>query len=145
MSSFTLKCHKAGRSYSSPHFFILSRGLNCGKPLKEPCPNCFVIIPKRKKDGNCFYWIAYSLWKTKAFHPYFVGSVIPFVRKGDFRSLIQNAFLSVSADPAALSKSIALLMDIDQKRKHFEAVSHHIDILHEAILMRLLNPKKKPH
>lgn len=104
-----------------------------------------VIIPKVESEKSCLYWITYSLWKTKAFHPYFVGSVIPFIRKNDFKSLIQDAYLSVSADPAALSKAIALLQDIDQKRKHFETVAHHVDILHEAILLRLLNPLKKPH
>ena len=50
MSTFEIKTHQIGRTYSNPHFFILNKGLNSGKPLTLPCPNCFVIISKNEAD-----------------------------------------------------------------------------------------------
>lgn len=143
MSDFVLKGYSAQSMPRKPHFFILSRGLNSGKPLLKPCPNCFVLSAEVEERRQTLYWITYSLWKTRAYHPHLVGSVIPFLRKDECRKLILEAYSAVCADPVALSKSIALLTDIEQKRQHFQAVSDHIRILHEAILFRLLNPTKK--
>lgn len=44
MKTFRIKTHRASLTYSEPHFFILNKGLNSGKPLNNPCPNCFVCI-----------------------------------------------------------------------------------------------------
>jgi len=33
MSTFEVKTHQIGRTYSQPHFFILNNGQNSGKPL----------------------------------------------------------------------------------------------------------------
>ena len=143
MSDFVLKGYSAQTTPRKPHFFILSRGLNSGKPLLQPCPNCFVLSAEVEERKQTLYWIAYSLWKTRAYRPHLVGSVIPFLRKDQCRKLISEAYSSVCTYPGALSKSIALLTDIEQKRQHFQAVSDHIGILHEAILFRLLHSSKK--
>lgn len=140
MSDFVLKGYSAEAANRKPHFFILSKGLNSGKPLLQPCPNCFILSTEAEERKQTLYWISYSLWKTRAYRPHLVGSVIPFLRKNQCRDLIHKAYASVRGNPATLSKSIALLTDIEQKRQHFQAVSDHIGILHEAILFQLLNP-----
>jgi len=43
MSNFKMITYRQEGVYKGPHFFILNKGLNSGKPLKKPCPNCFVI------------------------------------------------------------------------------------------------------
>ena len=43
MSNFKMITYRPEGVYKDPHFFILNKGLNSGKPLKKPCPNCFVI------------------------------------------------------------------------------------------------------
>ena len=68
------------------HFFILNKGLNSGKPLYEPCPNCFVVIFSNNEDKESYYWLSYSLWKSKFWHQFLVGSVIPFLRIHEFKS-----------------------------------------------------------
>ncbi len=77
--------HQKDRIYGQPHFFILNKGNNSGKPLKEPCPNCYVLTVKTDAEAENLYWIALSLWKSKLWHQYLVGSVIPFIRLNDFQ------------------------------------------------------------
>ena len=50
--------------------------MNSGKPQKEPFTNSFVVIFQNEEDCESIYFVAYSLWKTKFWHPYLVGSVI---------------------------------------------------------------------
>ncbi|WP_371923412.1 hypothetical protein [Flavobacterium sp. HSC-61S13] len=44
MSQILIKTHKKGNLYKGIYFFILNKGLNSGKPLSQPCANCFVIL-----------------------------------------------------------------------------------------------------
>ncbi|MBC7747417.1 MAG: hypothetical protein H7Z76_02345 [Methylotenera sp.] len=87
--------HRKDRIYCQPHFFILNKGNNSGKPLKEPCPNCFVITVKTDEEAENLYWIALSLWKSKLWHQYLIGSVIPFIRLNDFKSTFRNKVISI--------------------------------------------------
>ena len=88
MSTFSIKSHRSGVVYSMPHFFILNKGNNSGKPLLAPCPNCFVIQCKTDSEKEQLYWLAYSLWQSKAFYPLLRGSVIPFVVLRDVKSCL---------------------------------------------------------
>ncbi len=138
MSCFNIKCHAAGAKTAAPSFYIQSKGANAGRPSKHPTPNCFRVTPNNPEKLNRYYWVAYSLAKTGGFKPFHYGSVIPFIRIGDCKNLLNQVILNVERNPATLSKSIALLQDIEQKKSHFQAVVNHIDILHQALLQRLL-------
>lgn len=61
MSTFELKTHQVGRTYSNPHFFILNKGLNSGKPLTNPCPNCFVVTTSTEEEKNTLFHISMML------------------------------------------------------------------------------------
>jgi hypothetical protein len=78
MLNFIIKTHRVGTIYTKPHLFVLNKGMNSGKPQKEPFTNSFVVIFQNEEDCESLYFVAYSLWKTKFWHPYLVGSVIPF-------------------------------------------------------------------
>jgi hypothetical protein len=79
MSTFIVKSSTAKTENGKPHFFVLCKGLNSGKPLQVPCPNCFIIQTESEEFKETLYWITFALWRTKAFHPYLRGSVIPFL------------------------------------------------------------------
>lgn len=70
MNSFSIKSHRSGVVYNMPHFFILNKGNNSGKPLLASCPNCFVIQCKCEEEKEQIYWLSYSLWQSKAFYPF---------------------------------------------------------------------------
>lgn len=60
MKTFVVKTYKAGTEFEKPHFYILNKGLNSGKPLIEPCPNCYVylLIPLKKEKAFTGYVLA---------------------------------------------------------------------------------------
>ena len=84
MKNYIIKTHKKDTIYAKPHLFILNKGLNSGKPSKEPFTNSFVVIFQNEEDCESIYWITYSLWQSKFWHRNLVGSVIPFLRITDF-------------------------------------------------------------
>src|SRR5690606_41276242 len=98
MAKFIFKTHKKGNVYKSKHFFILNKGLNSGKPLNEPCANCFVIIFSNSEDKDSHYWTVFSLWKSKFWHPFLVCSVISFLRFTVFKKEFIIKYINVLAD-----------------------------------------------
>jgi len=97
MSTYEIKTHRSGNTYSKPHFFILSKGFNSGKPMKEPCPNCFVITTTSESARESLYYLCLSLKIGKYFNYYLKGSVIPFICISDAKKVI-NAALQNNQD-----------------------------------------------
>ena len=91
MSNFEIKTHQPGRTYTKPHFFILSKGLNSGKPLNTPCPNCFVITTSTNETRESLYYLCLSLKIGQYFRYYLKGSVIPFIGISDAKRVINTA------------------------------------------------------
>ena len=91
MQNFEIKTHQVGRTYSKPHFFILNKGLNSGKPLEEPCPNCFVITTQSNDSRESLFYLCLSLKIGKYFGYYLKGSVIPFICISDAKLVIKTA------------------------------------------------------
>lgn len=87
--------HKV-RTYSvhreSPELalYILNRGRNAGKPLFEPCPNCFILYVSNTEELETYYWTFYAFWKHGFFHPHLCGSVIEMLRLSDLKILLRN-------------------------------------------------------
>jgi len=91
MSTYEIKTHQGGRTYNSPHFFILNKGLNSGKPLEQPCPNCFVITTTSAANRESLFYLCLSLKIGKYFNYYLKGSVIPFICISDAKKVINTA------------------------------------------------------
>ncbi|MDV7187728.1 hypothetical protein R3X25_10585 [Lutibacter sp. TH_r2] len=91
MSNFEIKTHNVGRTYTKPHFFILNKGLNSGKPMEQPCPNCFVITTNSEVSRESLYYLCLSLKIGKFFGYYLKGSVIPFICISDAKNVINTA------------------------------------------------------
>ncbi|MDP3314070.1 hypothetical protein [Lutibacter sp.] len=91
MPTFEIKTHQIGRTYTKPHFFILNKGLNSGKPMPEPCPNCFVIITNSDEVRESLFYLCLSLKIGRYFSNYLKGSVIPFICIMDTKKVIYNA------------------------------------------------------
>ncbi|MBW8360091.1 MAG: hypothetical protein K0M63_09880 [Weeksellaceae bacterium] len=70
--------------------FILNRGQNAGRPLREPCPNCFIIYCSTPEEVETVYWTFYALWKNGFFHPYLCGSIIEMLRLCELKKLLQQ-------------------------------------------------------
>ena len=120
MSSFSIKSHRPGVVYSMPHFFILNKGNNSGKPLSVPCPNCFVIQFQCEEEKEKIYWLSYSLWQSKAFYPFLRGSVIPFVVLRDIKSCLLEGINKMVENPAQFEKAVATLRSLEAIEKQYK-------------------------
>ena len=120
MSSYAIKTYKKGTDISKPHFYILNKGLNSGKPLKNPCPNCYVLTAKTEEKKEFYYWITFGLWQSKSFYPYLRGSVIPFIIIGEFKKLIVQASYKALINPDKFNKAIISLKQLDLLEKKYQ-------------------------
>ena len=120
MSTFSIKSHRSGVVYSMPHFFILNKGNNSGKPLVALCPNCFVIQFQSEEEKEQIYWLSYSLWQSKAFYPLLRGSVIPFVVLRDVKSCLLDGLNRVDENPAQFEKAVVALRSMEAMEKQYK-------------------------
>jgi hypothetical protein len=93
--SIEVRTHLVGNRYQKHHFFILNKGFNAGKPMPHFCPNCFVFIADNKEERDYFFHLLQGIWELKLFRKCLVGSVIPFLRIGDLKDLIEETLNSI--------------------------------------------------
>ena len=136
MTNFIIKTHRVGTIYSKPHLFLLNKGMNSGKPQKEPFTNSFVVIFQNEEDCESIYFVAYSLWKTKFWHPYLVGSVIPFLRLPNFSKEFNLKASLMMQEHEEHQKNIAALKLLEKKEKQFHENINLINDLRKTILYR---------
>lgn len=98
-------------------FYALSKGLNSGKPLDIPCPNCFVISCHNAEEKDIYSSLLFGLWKSKAFHQFFVGSVIPFIRIVDFKNFIFEQILHLQEKQKSYQKDVQKFKALEQKER----------------------------
>jgi hypothetical protein len=113
-----IKTHKLNQAaITKPHFFILSKGNNGGKPLDTACPNCFVCICKTEEEKQQLYWLFYGLWQGSFFHPFLTGSVITFIRLDDLKKVAALALEKITLQPEQFTKNISVLQLLEEKNK----------------------------
>ena len=124
--------------YKGPHFFILNKGLNSGKPLKKPCPNCFVISCNSESEKESLYWTVYSLHQGKQFQIALVGSVIPFIRKNDLIKIIADAQKVTSHKPEAIKKTVSSLLQLEQQEENYKRIQNTLKQLRQVLVHQLI-------
>lgn len=134
MLNFIIKTHRNGTMYAKPHLFILNKGMNSGKPQKEPFTNSFVVIFQNDEDCESLFFIAYSLWQTKFWHQHLVGSVIPFVRLQEFKKEFNTKAQLMTEEHEQHQKNVAALKLLELKEKQFYENINLINELRKAIL-----------
>lgn len=138
MHNFQIKTYKDGLTTVKPHFFMLSRGSNSGKPLEKPCPNCFMIITDTEEVKNFYFWLAYGLWQAQGFYPHLIGSAIPFLRIGDAKAVLLAGASKALKDRTKYLKSLALLQEFEKKSKVLEKQVELVKQVKRAIMFRIL-------
>ncbi|TBX66149.1 hypothetical protein EZL74_11215 [Flavobacterium silvisoli] len=136
MTNYIIKSHRIGTSYARPHIFILNKGMNSGKPNKEPYANSFVIIFQQEEDCENYYFVAFSLWQTKFWHQFLIGSVIPFLRLQDFKKEFNERAKTMMEEHEQHLKHIAALKLLEQKEKQFHENINLINEMRRVILYR---------
>lgn len=125
MLNFIIKTHQKDTVYKGNQIFILNKGMNSGKPQKEPFTNSFVIQFPNEDDAETVYWLAYSLWKAKFWHQSLCGSVIPFLRIHDFKKDFSAKVDEMMQEHELHKKQVQALRLLEQKE----------DQLHQNIVL----------
>tara|TARA_B100000508_G_scaffold138542_1_gene134854 strand:+ start:10969 stop:11415 length:447 start_codon:yes stop_codon:yes gene_type:complete len=129
----------AGGKYGSNDLFILSKGLNSGKPLEKPCPNCFVCQCDTKEEKEKIYWLLYALWQGNKFQATLVGSVIPFIRKKDLINLIETRLQAALENPGKADGVFQKLQSLKQQELNYMKLQECISQLKLVLANRLIN------
>ena len=111
--SFSLKTFRPGMECSGVYFFVLNRGENSGKPLLEPCPNCFVCECSNDEDKEALYWIFFALWQSHKFRFHLIGSVILYMRKKEMLNMVRDSFQKTQSNPELFQKALILLKTVN--------------------------------
>lgn len=135
MTNFIVKSHVIGKTYEKPHFFVLNKGLNSGKPQNEPFINSFVIIFQSEADKEDVFWIAASLWKSKFWIPYLRGSVIQFLALQEFKKEFFPKVIRLLQEYEQHQKNVKALQLLQQQESHHAKNIHLINELRKTILL----------
>ncbi|MFL0351967.1 hypothetical protein E1J38_007980 [Seonamhaeicola sediminis] len=142
MSTFELKTHQIGRIYSQPHFFILNKGQNSGKPLINPCPNCFVVTVPTEEEKNTLYHLSMML-QIGGFYAYHLkGSVIPFISVNDCRNTLKDGYNSMLIEFEELQKHINIVSAISKKEAELQKVILKMEHLKVSYIQSLFSKKQ---
>lgn len=118
MLTHKVRTYSVHREAPEQALYILNRGRNAGKPLFEPCPNCFILYVSNTEELETWYWTFYAFWKHRFFHPHLCGSVIEMLRLCDLKTLIRNfiqpAFQKSCIQPEMMLK-IKATYELEQK------------------------------
>lgn len=139
MNQYTLTTYKPNQEYSGYHFFILNKGLNSGKPLKEPIPNCFVCSCNSETERDFLYWFVFGLWQSKAFEPYLTGSVISFIRKKELSTVINQGMEKLKVNELKAKKNISAIQKVEIYRLNILKQIQLIGDLKKALIFEILN------
>jgi hypothetical protein len=134
MPNFIIKTHQKNAIYRANQIFILNKGMNSGKPQKEPFTNSFVILLQNDEDAETVYWLAYSLWKAKFWHQSLLGSVIPFLRITDFKKDFISKVNEMLQEHELHKKQIQALRLLEQKEDQLQKNIILINELRRSIL-----------
>ena len=126
---------------TSFEFYILSKGLNSGKPLTAPCPNSFVCVCKNEEQKDFYFWLLFGLWKAKYFHPFLTGSVIPFLRISDLKNEVGTQAEIVSKQSGEYKSTIHKVKILEAKEKSIREHLALINDLKRAMIYRHLKSK----
>jgi len=135
MINFKLHHYQSG-TYKNPHFFILSKGLDTGKPLKEPTHNCFVIELQCTSDCEDMEAICNCLWKDKYWHRFFIGSIVPYIGISEFCKYLALKSCELMDDFEEHKKDVKTLKMLLEKEDKLQENMNLINDLRRAILHR---------
>ena len=119
-------------------FYILRIGNNAGKPLKEPCANCYAFRCNNNDGYVFYYWLAYGLWQGKMFMPYLRGSVINFIIKSEFLQVVKEAESKVKGQYEFYMKTLKTVNVYEKKAANLLYQAQLLQTAKQVMLRQLL-------
>ena len=122
MFTFSIQCFNPTKNeiILNTQFCVLSKGLNSGKPLEKPCPNCFIITANNPEKKEFLFWLCWGLWQSKKIHYFLTGSVIPFIRLNEFKSYLNEQITIACNHQQQYQKSIKTLQQLQALENNYK-------------------------
>lgn len=133
MISFKLLSYRNGITSELPHFFILNKGYNSGKPLINPCPNCFMVICVNDEEKQILFNLVFMLFKAKKFYSIHKGSVIVFIAIKEVSSLLKEALKSYQNNKIEFEKSSKLISIISEREKQILEELNKLKLIEQSL------------
>ena|ERR1700752_1984287 len=133
-----IKTHKSGKAYNQPHFFILNKGLNSGKPLPHYCSNCFVFLADDQEEKEFYFFLLLGLWELRFFRKHLMGSVIDYIRLGDLIDVIEETINAVNTGNRSFSDIQNALAQIEQAKDSLQKQLSYLMQLRKSLFYRYL-------
>jgi len=133
-----IKTHKSGKSYNQPHFFILNKGLNSGKPFNHYVCNSFVFLADNKEEKEFYYFLLLGLWELRFFRKHLKGSVIEYVRLGDVIDVIDETLNSVNSGNRSFSDVQNTLAQIEALQANLQTQLNYLMQLRKSLFYKYL-------
>lgn len=137
-----IKTHKSGKMYNQPHFFILNKGLNSGKPFNHYVTNSFVFLADNQQEKEFYYFLLLGLWELRFFRKHLIGSVIEYVRLGDVIDVIEETLNSVNSGNRSFSDVQNTLAQIEALQSNLQSQLTYLMQLRQSIFYKYLNNNK---
>ncbi|WP_458627105.1 DUF6943 family protein [Winogradskyella sp. PC D3.3] len=116
---------------------------NSGKPLTNPCPNCFVVKTSSEEEKNALFHISMML-QIGGFYAYYLkGSVIPFISIDDCRNTLKNSYTSLFYDEIQLQKHINIVSAISKKEAELNGIISKMVDLKVAYIQNVFSKMQK--
>jgi hypothetical protein len=133
MYNYHILTHRNDAVYNTPHFFILSKGNNSGKPSNTPWVNSFVCISESEKESKILYWTAYFLFKNKSIHRLLRGSAIPFISIREYKKEFGTYHKHIEEVPKKFNKSALLLERLNKQKKYMQQYLSQLDMMMQSV------------
>lgn len=140
-----IKTHKSGTMYNQPHFFILNKGLNSGKPFRHYVVNSFVFLADDNNERDFYYFMLLGIWELRLLRPYLKGSVIEYVRLGDVIDVLEETLNSVNTGNRSFSDVQKSLVQIELLQSNLQMQLAHLMQLRKSLFHKYLYNKKASH
>lgn len=138
MLKHKIKTHKSGKTYNQPHFFILNKGLNSGKPFKHYVCNSFVFLADDNQEKEFYYFLLLGLWELRFFRPHLMGTAIEFIRLGDVIDVLEETLNSVNSGNRSFSDVQNSLAQIEALQSNLQLQLSYLMQLRKSLFCKYL-------
>ena len=136
-----IKTHKSGTAYNQPHFFILNKGQNSGKPFRHYVVNSFVFLADNNEEREFYYFMLLGIWELRLLRPYLKGSVIEYVRLGDVVDVIDETLNAVNIGNRSFADVQNSLAQIESLQSNLQLQLSQLMQLRKALFHKYLRRK----
>ena len=133
-----IKTHKQGRVYNQPHFFILNKGLNSGKPFNHYVCNSFVFLADTDDEKEFHFHLLMGCWELRLFRPYFKGTAIEFVRLNDVIDVMEETVNSINTGNRSFYDVQNSLVQIDALQINLHSQLNYLMQLRKSLFHKYL-------